>query len=45
MAPRVPPDQSGGTLPVLIADEHGPIVGAYAISEYLSDIMSGQRRA
>ena len=29
-----------GTLPVLIADEHGPIVGAYAISEYLSDIMS-----
>ena len=26
-----------GTLPVLITDEHGPIVGAYAISEYLSD--------
>lgn len=31
-----------GTLPTLIADEHGPIVGAYAISEYLSDIMSGR---
>ncbi|MEZ5829399.1 MAG: glutathione S-transferase family protein [Hyphomicrobiales bacterium] len=26
-----------GTLPVLITDEHGPIAGAYAISEYLSD--------
>src|SRR3989304_2339502 len=24
-----------GTLPVFITDEHGPIVGAYAISEYL----------
>ena len=26
-----------GTLPVFITDEHGPIVGAYAISEYLGD--------
>ena len=26
-----------GTLPVFITDEHGPIVGTYAISEYLSD--------
>jgi glutathione S-transferase len=31
-----------GTLPVLIADEHGPIIGAYPISEFLSDIMSGR---
>jgi glutathione S-transferase len=29
-----------GTLPVLITEEHGPISGAYAISEYLSDTMS-----
>ncbi|MBK5197444.1 MAG: glutathione S-transferase family protein [Methyloceanibacter sp.] len=28
-----------GTLPVLISDEHGPVCGAYAISEYLGDIM------
>jgi glutathione S-transferase len=28
-----------GTLPVLVTDEHGPIVGAYAISEYLGDTM------
>ena len=26
-----------GTLPVLVTDERGPIVGAYAISEFLSD--------
>ena len=26
-----------GTLPVFVTDEHGPVVGAYAISEYLSD--------
>src|SRR4030065_354310 len=26
-----------GTLPVFITDERGPIVGAYAISEYLGD--------
>jgi len=26
-----------GTLPVLMTDERGPIVGAYAISEYLGD--------
>ena len=26
-----------GTLPVLITDERGPIMGAYAISEYLGD--------
>ncbi len=26
-----------GTLPVFITDEQGPIVGAYAISEYLAD--------
>lgn len=26
-----------GTLPVLITEEHGPIAGAYAISEYLGD--------
>ncbi len=26
-----------GTLPVLITDEQGPVVGSYAISEYLSD--------
>lgn len=26
-----------GTLPVLVTDDRGPIVGAYAISEYLSD--------
>ena len=25
------------TLPVLVTDAHGPIVGAYAISEYLGD--------
>jgi glutathione S-transferase len=28
-----------GTLPVLVTDEEGPIVGAYAISEYLDDTM------
>jgi glutathione S-transferase len=28
-----------GTLPVLITDEHGPVCGAYAISEYLGDIV------
>jgi glutathione S-transferase len=28
-----------GTLPVLITDEHGPIAGTYAISEYLGDTM------
>jgi len=26
-----------GTLPILVTDERGPIVGAYAISEYLGD--------
>ena len=26
-----------GTLPVFLTDEHGPITGAYAISEYLGD--------
>jgi glutathione S-transferase len=33
-----------GTLPVLITDEHGPIAGTYAISEYLDDTM-GDRQA
>jgi glutathione S-transferase len=28
-----------GTLPVLLTDAHGPITGAYAISEYLGDTM------
>ena len=28
-----------GTLPVLVTDEDGPISGAYAISEYLGDLM------
>jgi glutathione S-transferase len=33
-----------GTLPVLITDEHGPVAGTYAISEYLDDTM-GERQA
>ena len=28
-----------GTLPVLVTDEHGPVCGAYAISEYLGDVV------
>jgi glutathione S-transferase len=33
-----------GTLPVLLTDEHGPVSGAYAISEYLGDT-TGERDA
>lgn len=28
-----------GTLPVLVTEDHGPLCGAYAISEYLDDTM------
>jgi glutathione S-transferase len=33
-----------GALPVLVSEEHGPIAGTYAISEYLDDTM-GERQA
>ena len=33
-----------GSLPVLITDEHGPICGAYAISEYLDETAKRRRR-
>ena len=34
-----------GTLPVFLTDEHGPIAGAYAISEYLGDTVMSARAA
>ena len=34
-----------GSLPVLITDEHGPISGAYAISEYLDETAKGDGEA
>ena len=34
-----------GSLPVLITDDHGPISGAYAISEYLDETAKGDGEA